>query len=180
MKKKSCAGRMMRVMWTQSASGVGMRAETLVGEQEILRGEDFAEQDAAAEHDQHGGEDDGERAVAALFVAGLAIAVEDGDERDGGRTADEEVGEQVGKLEGGLVGVLLGPGAPELVDDLDADEAEQAGGDGAEHQQNGRGAGGVLASEGGRMPPVRGWEIASGEGGRLIEDRTILVCRRSE
>jgi len=46
--------------------------------------------------------------VAAVFVASFAIAVEDGDERDGGRAADEEVGEQVRKLEGGLVGVLFG------------------------------------------------------------------------
>ena len=150
-----------------------MRAETLVSEQEKLRREDFAKQNAAAEHDQHGGEDDRERAVAAVFAATLAIAVEDSDERDGGCTADEEVGEQVGKLEGGLVGVLLGTGAPELVDDLDADQTKQARGNGAAHQQDGCGACGVLFGGG-----ARGWGLRGGQGRETHRARTILRGKR--
>ena len=101
IKKKSCAGRMMRVSEMQSAARDGIGAEAFVGEPDVLRGEDFGEQDAGAEHDEHGGEDDGERAIAAFFVAGLAVAVEDGDEGDGGCAADEEVVEEVGEGECG-------------------------------------------------------------------------------
>ena len=51
----------------RGADGVG--AEAFIGEPDILRCDDLAEQDAAAKDDQHGGEDDGERTVAALLVA---------------------------------------------------------------------------------------------------------------
>ena len=74
----------------------GVCTEAFIEEPDIGGSEDFAEEDADSEHNQHGGEDDGERAVAALFVAGFAIAVEDGDDGDGGRAADEEVGDEVG------------------------------------------------------------------------------------
>ena len=57
--------------------------------------------------------------------------------RDGGGAADEEVGEQVGELEGGAVGVLLDARAEEVVDELDADEAEHAGEERAHHEQDG-------------------------------------------
>ena len=74
----------------------------------------------------------------------LAVAVEDGDDGDGGGAADEEVVDEVGEGEGGLVGVLLDARAPDVVDVLDADEREEAGGERAGHQKNGGGAGGVL------------------------------------
>jgi len=81
--------------------------------------------------------------VAAFVVAGLTIAVEDGDEGDGGGAADEEVVEEVGESEGGAVGVLRGSCSEEGVDVADADEREDAGEDGAGHEQHGGRAGGV-------------------------------------
>jgi len=67
-------------------------AKAFVGEQDVLRSKDFGQQDAETEDNEHGGENDGEGAVASFFVAGFAIAVEDGDEGYGGCAADEEVG----------------------------------------------------------------------------------------
>ena len=125
----------------------GIVAEAFIGEQDVLRGEDLGEQHANAEDDEHGGEDDGECAVAPFFVAGFAVAVEDGDERDGGGAADEEVGEQVREFEGGAVGVLGDAGAEERVDVFDADESEHAGEDGREHEENRGGECGVRCRE---------------------------------
>ena len=116
---------MMRVSEVQSAARRGSERE------------DFGEQNTGAEDDDHGGENYGEGAVAAVFVAGFAIAVEDGNEGDGGGAADEEVVEEVGEGEGGAVGVLRGAGSKEGVDVADAHEREQTGAEGAQHEQDG-------------------------------------------
>ena len=63
---------------------------------DVVGGDEFGDEDGCAEDHDHGVEDDGDGAVAALFVACGLVAVEDGDERDGGDAADEEVGEHVG------------------------------------------------------------------------------------
>ena len=68
---------------------------------------------ATAQHERHGGEDDGHDALALGFAALLAIAGEHGDEGDGGGSADEEVGEHVGQLEGGVEGVGGGAASEE-------------------------------------------------------------------
>ena len=68
---------------------------------------DFGENDGRAQHQVHGGEDDGERTLAFGLAAGLAIAGEDGDEGDGGRAADQEIGDHVGQHESGIEGVGL-------------------------------------------------------------------------
>jgi len=102
-------------------------AKAFVGKQDVLRRKDFGQQDADTEDNKHGGEDDGEGSVASFFVAGFAIAVEDRDQRYGGCAADEEVGEQVGKLEGCAIGVLCDARAEEGVDVFDADECEETG-----------------------------------------------------
>jgi hypothetical protein len=131
----------------------GIVAEAFVGKKDVLGGEDFGQENADAEDDEHGGEDDGERAVAAFFVAGFAVTVEDGDERDGGGSADEEVGEEVGKFEGGAVGVLRDACAEEEVDVFDADEGKDSRENGREHEEEG---GGVCAVSGGGFEESQG------------------------
>ncbi len=89
---------------------------------------------------------------------GFAVTVEHSDEGDGGGSADEEVGEQVWKGEGGAIGVLRDAGAEEGVDVLDADEGEEAGEHGREHEEERGGVGGVRR---------RGME--EGEGGAAFD-----------
>ena len=123
------------------AEGVG--AEAGVGEPDVPGRGDFGEDDTGGEDDEHGGEDDGEGAVGTFVVAALAVAVEDGDERDGDGSSGEEVAEEVGEFEGGAVGILRGSGTEEVVDVFNAHQGEQAGAEGAQHEQDGGGAGGV-------------------------------------
>ena len=143
MKRKSCAGRMRRVMVVQSAALRGSSRKPLLARRTYSGAKISARRTPTPEDDEHGGEDDGECAVAALFVAGFAVAVEDGDEGDGGCSADEEVGEEVGEFEGGAVGVLGDAGAEEEVDVFDADEGEDSREDGREHEEEGGGVGAV-------------------------------------
>ena len=117
------------------------------GDAGVEGGEELGDQDGDGEDDHHGVEDDGERAVCALFVAGVAVAVEDGDEGDGGYSADEEVAEHVGELEGGVVGVGGLAGAEDVVDVFCADEAEDSGEEGGGHDEEGGGEGGVRVGE---------------------------------
>ncbi len=67
--------------------------------------------------------------VGAGFIALGAVAVEDGDHRDGDDAPDEEVGEHVGELKGCVVGVGGRAGSEGLVDVFGADKTEQAGED---------------------------------------------------
>src|SRR5271170_1012535 len=85
---------------------------------------DFGEEDSSAEDDSHRVENDGEGTLAFGFVVGGAIAVEDGDEGDGGGSADEEVIEQLGEDEGDVVGVGVVACAELVGDVLVADEAD--------------------------------------------------------
>ena len=121
----------------------GIVTESFVGEQDVLGGEDFGEENADAEDDEHGGEYDGERAVAAFFVAGFAVAVEDSDERDGSGSADEEISEEVWEFEGGAVGVLSDACTEEEVDVFDADEGQESRQNGREHEEEGSGVSAV-------------------------------------
>jgi hypothetical protein len=114
-------------------------AKTFISEQNILGRKDFGQQNAETEHKEHGGEDDGERAVAPFFVAGFAIAIEDGDERDGGCATDEEIGEQIGEFKRCAVGVLRDSGAEQGVDVFDADEGKDTGEHRRKHEQEGSG-----------------------------------------
>jgi hypothetical protein len=121
----------------------GVVAEAFVGEENVFRGEDFGEENAYTEDDEHGGEDDGERSVAAFFVARFAVPVEDGDEGDGGGSADEEVGEEIGEFEGGAVGILGDACAEEDVNVFDADEGQDSRKNGREHEKESGGVGAV-------------------------------------
>ena len=146
-----------------------------VGHAYEQRSGDGSENHDAGKDGQHGGEDNGECAIGTFLVASLAEAVEHSDHGDGRGAADQEVREQVGKLESGAVGVLLEPGAKDVIDDLDADETQQAGGDGAEHQQDGGGTGGVLAGESAGGGAVRWWG-RYGVGRQTHQDSSILEC----
>ena len=106
-------------------------------------GEDLGEQDGAAEDDDHGVENDGERAFAFGFVVGGAVAVEDGDEGDGGGAADEEVVDPLGEVEGYVVGVGVVAGAELVGDVLVADEADDSGEESGEGEEEGGGGRGV-------------------------------------
>jgi hypothetical protein len=84
---------------TEEAFGRG-GVEVDAGEE---RGEDLGEQDGEAENDGHGVEDDGEGSLAFGLVVLGAVAVEDGDEGDGGCAADEQVVDPLGEVEGNVV-----------------------------------------------------------------------------
>jgi hypothetical protein len=149
----------------------------------VDRGEDFSEDDAKGEDDGHGVEDDGERAVCAGFVSLGAIAVEDGDHGDGDDASDEEVGEHVGELEGGVVSVGDGAGAEDTVDVPGADESQNSGEKRREHDEEScredavRGGG---AKEGEEAGAGWGWCCRSHAGGGRegVEVRVgVFVCR---
>ena len=106
-------------------------------------GEDFGEEDGCAEDDDHGVEDDGEGALAFGFVVVGAVAVEDGDEGDGGGAADEEVVDPLGEVEGDVVGVGVVACAEFVGDVLVADEADDSGEERGESEEEGGGGGGV-------------------------------------
>ena len=101
--------------------------------------EDFREHDGRAQHEVNGGKNHGERAVAFGLAALLAIAGEDGDKGDGGRAADEEIGDHVGQDESGIEGIGLSAAAEEpdnVLDPYQSDEARQKRG---HHQDYGGG-----------------------------------------
>ena len=118
----------------------GGRVEVDAGEE---WGEDFGEEDGGAEDDDHGVEDDGESSLAFGFVVVGAVAVEDGDKGDGGGTADEEVVDPLGEIEGHVVGVGVVAGAEFVGDVLVADEADDSGEERGESEEKGGGGGGV-------------------------------------
>ena len=82
----------------EHAEGRFLRVKTVEPPAHVPGGKDFGQNDGRAQHQVHGGENDGERALAFGLAAGLAIAGEDGDEGDGGRAADQEVGDHVGQI----------------------------------------------------------------------------------
>ena len=106
-------------------------------------GEDLGEEDGAAEDDDHGVEDDGEGAFAFGFVVVGAIAVEDGDEGDGGGSADEEIVDPLGEVEGYVVGVGVVACAEFVGDVLVADQADDAREESGEGEEKGGGSRGV-------------------------------------
>ena len=85
----------------------------------------------------------------ASVLAALAVAGEDGDEGDGGGAADEQGGDEVGELEGDVVGVGGGAGAEGVGDVLIADEADHAGEEGEGAEEESGGGGGVAGGRGG-------------------------------
>ena len=94
---------------------------------DVKGGEDLGEEDGGAEDDDHGVEDDGERALPFVFVVVGAIPFKDGDEGDGSRSAYEEVVDQLWEIKSCVVGVGT-VGCAEFVGDiLLADEANDAG-----------------------------------------------------
>ncbi len=91
---------------------------------DVEGGEDLCEEDGSAEDDDHGVEDDGEGAFAFGLVVVGAVALEDGDEGDGGGSTDEEVVDQFGEEEGYVVGVGVMTRSELVGDVLVADEAD--------------------------------------------------------
>ncbi len=136
-KKNNCAGSRMRV--SSDAERGLLRIEAVEPLVHVPGREELGEHDGGAEHQIHGGEDDGERALAVGFAAGIAVAGEDGDEGDGGRAADEEVGDHVGQREGGEEGIGLHAAAEEPGDVEIAHQAEDAGEQRGGHEQHGGG-----------------------------------------
>ena len=86
----------------QHAEGGFLRVETAEPPAHEPGSKDFGQNDGRAQNQVHGGEDDGERTLAFGLAPGLAIAGEDGDEGDGGRAADEKVGDHVGQEKAAL------------------------------------------------------------------------------
>lgn len=123
----------------------------------VPRDEELSEAETGRKDERDGGEDDGEGTVACFDLAALAIAGEDGDEGDGSGTADEEAGDEVGKLEGDVVSVRCGAGAEGVGDVFIANEADNAGEQSEKAEQQGSGGGGVLV-------------------GRAKETETAAVC----
>src|SRR5277367_2592804 len=87
------------------------------------RGE-FGEKDSGAQHQRHRREDDRHGALALSVAALLVVTAEHGDKGDGGSSADEEIGDHVGKLEGGVEGVGVGVASEKVGDVLYANEAD--------------------------------------------------------
>ena len=110
------------------------------------------------------------------FAACVAVTGEDGDEGDGGCSADEEVGDHVGQNEGGVECVSFRAAAEGERDVLHAHKAHQAREDCGDHQQHGGGIGGVAVrgTQDAQDPSQRGERWCFGgrdvlRFGRLIE-----------
>ncbi len=119
------------------AEGCLLRVEAGEPPVDVPGRDDLGDQNRRAKHEVHGGEDDGEGALAIGLAAGVAIAGEDGDKGDGGRAADEEVGDHVGQHEGGIEGVGCHAAAKEPHNVLHPDKANDARQEGGDHQQHG-------------------------------------------
>ena len=116
-----------------------LRVKAVEPPADVPWGEDFGEDDGRAQHEIHGGEDDGERALAFSLAARFAIAGKDGDKGDGGRAADKEIGDHVGQDKGGVQRVGLHAAAKEPGDVFDADQADDAREKRGDHEHDGGG-----------------------------------------
>ena len=116
-----------------------LRVKAVEPQVNVPGSEDLGEHDGRAQHQVHGGEDDGERTLALGFAPGLAIAGEDGDEGDGGRAADQEIRDHVGQDKGGIESVGLDAAAEEPSDIFDAHQPDDAREKRGNHQQDGGG-----------------------------------------
>lgn len=156
-----------------------LRGEAVELPMDVEGSEDFGQSHGRAEDDDHGVEDDGDGAVATLFVACCAIAVEDGDERDGRDSADEEVGEHVGQLEGSVVGVGLRACAEDVIDVFGSDETKDAGEQRRDHDEQRGGVGGVGrgGSEPGEETLAGRWDGLEGRFGRGLRGEFGLEFR---
>ena len=110
---------------------------------DVIGGKDLGEDDGGAKDENHGVEDDGERSLAFGLVVVGAIAFEDGDEGDGGCAADEKVVDELGEVEGYVIGVGVVACAELVGDELVADEADDAREERGESEEQGRGCRGV-------------------------------------
>ena len=98
---------------------------------------DLGQHDGRAQHQVHGGENHRERTVGFCLATLLAIASEDGDKSDGGRAADEEIGDHVGQNEGGIEGIGLSAAAEEPDDVLDPHQPDDARQKRGHHEDHG-------------------------------------------
>ena len=98
---------------------------------------DFGQPDGCAEHQAHGGHNHGERPLPLHLAPGFAVAGEDGDKGDGGRAADQKVGDHVGQHKCAVERVGRHAAAEEPDDVFDAHEADDAGEKRGGHQQDG-------------------------------------------
>ena len=85
----------------------------------------------------HYGDDCGENAPAFVFVLFGDVFGEDGDEGDAERAASDQVVEEIGEREGGVVGAGGGVGADLVGDGPIAEEAEDAAEQDAGHDDAG-------------------------------------------
>ncbi len=148
-------------------------------EADVVAGEDFAEDDGGAEDEHHGVEDDGEGAFAFGFVVVGAVALEDGDEGDGGRSADEEIVDELGEVEGYVVGVGAVACAEFVGDELIADEADDSREERGEGKEQGRGCCGVAVRWAQEVEWVAAWFEGLGNRGgfQRFKDRIgFVVC----
>ena len=116
-----------------------LRVEAVEPPVHVPGSKDFGQDDGRAQHQVHGGEDDRERALAFGIAALLVIAGKDGDEGDGCRAADEEIGDHVGQDEGGVESVGLDAAAEEPDDIFDPHQPDDAREKSGHHEHDGGG-----------------------------------------
>ena len=123
-------------------------------------GEKFGDEDGRAEHEKHGVEDDGERTLAFNLAALTLVACEDGDERDGGRAANQEVSNHVRELKRCQECVRLHAASKDPGDVHVAQHTEETGHGREDHQDDGGGECGVGVSgleDAQNTGQARGW-----------------------
>ena len=113
----------------------GFRGARFEVKTNVERSENLGEDNGCAEDKDHGVEDDGERALTFHLVVIGTVAVENGDEGDGGGAADEEVVDEFGEVEGDVVGVGVMADAESVGDELFAQETEYARGKSGESEE---------------------------------------------
>ena len=111
----------------------GLRIERAEEEVRVERGKEFGKHNPGAEQERHREQHDGERAVATLIVAGLAIAVEDVDERDRCYSANQKIVDHVGQVERRVIRIGNAACAEHMRDVLLAHQTKQAREYGRDH-----------------------------------------------
>ena len=151
-------------------------------EADVVGGEDLGEDDGGAEDEDHGVEDDGEGAFAFELVVVGTVALENSDEGDRGGAADEEVVDELGEIEGYVVGVGVVACAELVGDELIANEADDAGEERGQGEEQGCGCCGVAVrwAQEVQDAAARFDRLGSSGGFERLEDRIgfVVCCHR--
>ena len=116
-----------------------LRSESRGDRRRELRGKDFAEDDQADQQEPHEGHDRGENPPGFVLAILGGVLGEDGNEGDAERGAGDQIIEEIGQGEGGVIGVGHGVRADLVGDGPLAKEAEDAGEQDSAHDDGRRG-----------------------------------------